>query len=401
MRIESADVVVCNPGRNFVTLILRTSDGVVGIGDATLNGRELAVASYLKDHVVPMLIGRDASRIEDTWQYLYRGVYWRRGPITMAAIAAVDMALWDIKGKSAGMPVHELLGGRSRETIRAYGHAHGRDVEELIDSVHARRAQGFDAVRVQVGVPGMGNGYGVAEGRYEPARLGGVPSEEVWDTGRYLRYLPTVFERLRGEFGDELDLLHDVHHRLTPIQAAQLGRALEQYRPFWLEDMTTAENQESFRLIREHTTVPLATGETFNSIVDYLTLVPEQLIDYIRSAVTHAGGLTGLRRILDFGAVYQIKSAIHGPTDISPIGMAAAIHLDTVHHAFGIQEYMQHDAIVSEVFRADFAFADGCFRPGAGAGLGVTFDEEAAARFPYAAASLPVNRLLDGTVHDW
>ena len=405
MKIQSAEVVVCSPGRNFVTLVVRTDDGLVGVGDATVNGRELSVASYLTDHVVPTLIGRDAHAVEDTWQYLYRGAYWRRGPITMAAIAAVDVALWDLKAQAAGLPLYQLLGGRSRTYIRAYGHAHGRDISELNDSVHARIDEGFSAVRVQVGIPGLGDGYGVAlppgEARYEPAQAGALPLEEIWDTGRYLRHMPGVFESLRNTFGADLDLLHDVHHRLTPIEAARLGRDVEPFHPFWLEDVTPAENQESFRVVRRHTTVPLATGETFNSVVDYLQLVPEQLIDYARSAVTHAGGVTGLRKILSFAALYQIKSAIHGPTDISPIGLAAALHIDVSHHEFGIQEYMQYSEPVSEVFDVGYSFAGGAFQPGERLGHGVHFDVAAARRHPYRRAYLPVNRLIDGTLHDW
>ena len=402
MKIDNVEVVVCSPGRNFVTLVVTTDDGLVGIGDATVNGRELAVASYLRDHVAPTLIGRDAHAIEDTWQYLYRGAYWRRGPITMAAIAAVDVALWDLKAQAAGLPLYQLLGGRSRTSVQAYGHAQGASLDALVDSVQSLLDQGFRAVRVQVATPGFGAGYGVAAASaYEPASAGARPTEETWEAGAYLRHMPTVFERVRTEFGPELAILHDVHHRLTPIQAARLGKSLEQYDPFWLEDVTPAENQEAFRLVRQHTTVPLATGEIFNSVVDYLTLFSEQLIDYARSAVTHAGGITGLRRILDLAAVHQIKSAIHGPTDISPIGLAAALHLDTAIHNFGIQEYMQHVEQTAEVFDVGYSFADGAFQPGERAGLGVRFDRDAAKRYEYQRAYLPVNRLVDGTLHDW
>lgn len=402
MKIDNVEVVVCSPGRNFVTLVVTTDDGLVGVGDATVNGRELAVASYLRDHVAPTLIGRDAHAIEDTWQYLYRGAYWRRGPITMAAIAAVDVALWDLKAQAAGLPLYQLLGGRSRTSVQAYGHAQGGSLDALVDSVHSLLDQGFRAVRVQVATPGLGAGYGVAAASaYEPASAGARPAEERWEAGPYLRHMPTVFERVRTEFGPELAILHDVHHRLTPIQAARLGKSLEQYDPFWLEDVTPAENQEALRRVRQHTTVPLATGEIFNSVVDYLTLFSEQLIDYARSAVTHAGGITGLRRILDLAAVHQIKSAIHGPTDISPIGLAAALHLDTAIHNFGIQEYMQHVEQTAEVFDVGYSFAHGAFQPGERAGLGVRFDRDAAKRYEYQRAYLPVNRLADGTLHDW
>ncbi len=406
--IRTAEVLVTSPGRNFVTLRVVTEDGVVGLGDATLNGRELAVASYLTDHVVPLLVGRDAHAIEDTWQFLYRSAYWRRGPVTMSAIAAVDMALWDIKARLAGMPLYQLLGGASRTGIMAYGHASGRDVPELLDSIRAQLAEGFRSIRVQTSVPGIDKVYGVAaqpstSGRYdyEPAQRAPLPAEEDWDSAAYLRHIPTVFEAVRSEFGPALPLLHDAHHRLTPIQAARLGKALEPYDLFWLEDCTPAEHQDALRLVRAHTTTPLAIGEVFNTVWDYQTLVREQLIDYVRSSVTHAGGITPLRRILDFAAQYQIKSGLHGPTDVSPVGMAAALHLDLAIHNFGIQEYMQHSAPTKSVFRTSYRWEGGYLHPGEQAGLGVEYDDEAASRFPYQAAYLPFNRLKDGTVHDW
>jgi len=408
MRIESVEVLVTSPGRNFVTLKLRTSDGVVGLGDATLNGRELAVASYLRDHVAALLLGREADNIEDTWQYLYRGPYWRRGPVTMAAISAVDMALWDIKGKVAGLPVYQLLGGRSRRGALAYGHASGTTVQTLSTSIHNLLDDGFKAIRVQTGVPGLAKVYGVGHDQvagqkydYEPAGRTTVPVEEDWDTAAYLRHIPGVFEAVRNEFGEVLPLLHDAHHRLTPNQGAQLGRALEPYSLFWLEDCTPAENQEGLRRVRSQTTTPLAIGEVLNSIFDYQTLITEQLIDYVRSSATHAGGITGLRKIMDFAAIYQIKSGIHGPTDVSPVGMAAALHLDIAIHNFGIQELMPHNERTLEVFQTSYTFADGMLNPGESPGLGVELDESAAAAFEYTPAYLPVNRLLDGTMHDW
>ncbi|AYY13452.1 D-galactonate dehydratase family protein [Actinobacteria bacterium YIM 96077] len=408
MKIAHADVLVTSPGRNFVTLRITTDDGVTGLGDATLNGRELAVVSYLRDHVAPLLVGRDAHQIEDTWQYLYRGAYWRRGPVTMTAIAAVDVALWDIKAKVAGLPLYQLLGGASRTGALAYGHASGFDLEALFDSIREHLALGYRAVRIQTGVPGLDQVYGVATSTgigqrydYEPAQPRAYPSEEEWDTRAYLRHLPSVFEAVRNEFGPELPLLHDGHHRMTPIQAAQLGKALEPYDLFWLEDCTPAENPEALRPVRQHTTTPLAIGEIFNSVVDYRTLIGEQLIDYVRSAITHAGGITAMRRLLDFAAQYQIKSGMHGPTDVSPVGMAAALHLDLAIHNFGIQEYMRHSPATLEVFRTSYTFSGGLLHPGNNPGIGVDYDEDAAARFPYEPAYLPVSRLTDGTVHDW
>jgi mannonate dehydratase len=416
LKIEKADVIVTSPDRNFVTLRLETDDGLVGLGDGTLNGRELAVVSYLRDHVVPLLIGRDASGIEETWQFLYRGAYWRRGPVTMAAIAAVDVALWDIKSKAAGMPLYQLLGGASRTGLLAYGHASGAEVPELIESVQRHLDEGYRAIRIQSGVPGLPSVYGVASSAnartgslagtdarydYEPARRADLPVQETWDTSAYLRHLPSVFEAVRAEFGTGLPLLHDAHHRLTPIQAARLGKSLEPYDLFWLEDCTPAENQEALRLVRQHTTTPLAIGEVFNTIWDYQAIIREQLIDYVRSAVTHTGGVTHLRKVLDYAALYQIKSGMHGPTDISPVGMAAALHLGLAIHNFGIQEYMQHGERTNQVFRQSYTFENGLLHPGENPGIGVDLDLDESGKYPYQRAYLPYNRLSDGTIHDW
>ncbi|WP_456847049.1 D-mannonate dehydratase ManD [Cellulomonas sp. P5_C6] len=408
MKIVAADVVVTSPNRNFVTLKITTDDGLTGLGDATLNGRELSVVSYLRDHVVPLLIGRDPHRIEDTWQFLYRSAYWRRGPVTMAAIGAVDMALWDIKGKAAGMPVYQLLGGASRNGLMAYGHASGTDLPELFDSIREHQAQGYRSIRVQSGVPGLKAIYGIAaqstgEERYdhEPAQRGAYPAEEDWDTRAYLRHLPTVFEAVRNEFGPEVPLLHDGHHRMTPIQAAKLGKSLEPYDLFWLEDCTPAENQESLRLVRQHTTTPLAIGEIFNTVWDFQGLIKEQLIDYVRAASTHFGGISPLKKVMDYAAQYQVKSGFHGPTDISPVGLAAQMHVGLAIHNFGIQEYMKHGARTDEVFRQSFTFTDGYLHPGDQPGLGVELDLDEAGKYPYETAYLPYNRLADGTVHDW
>jgi mannonate dehydratase len=402
MRIVDAKVIVCCPGRNFVTLKLVTEDGVYGLGDATLNGRELAVASYLSDHLVPLLIGRDARRIEDTWQYLYKGAYWRRGPVTMAAIAAVDTALWDIAGKTLNVPVYQLLGGASRDRVLVYAHANGRTLDDTVAAVAAHQKLGYKAIRAQCGVPGLEHAYGIAKGdaAYEPAEKG-KPLETVWSTEAYLSFVPSVFERLRREFGSELHLLHDVHHRLTPIEAGRLGQALEPHRLFWMEDPVPAELQESFRLIRQHTTTPIAVGEVFNSIFDCHLLIEEQLIDYIRTTVTHAGGISHLRKIAALAELHHVRTGSHGATDLSPVCMAAALHFDLSVHNFGIQEHMPHAAVTDTVFPHAYAYQDGYMHPGDAPGLGVDLEEALAATFPYEPAYLPVARKLDGSMHSW
>jgi mannonate dehydratase len=403
MKIVGARVIVCSPGRNFVTLKIETDQGLTGIGDATLNGRELAVAAYLQEHVVPCLIGRDAHQIEDIWQYLYRGAYWRRGPVTMTSIAAVDTALWDIKAKAANLPLYQLLGGKCRSGVMVYGHANGSDIEHTVDEVLRYAAEGYQAIRAQSGVPGLKKVYGVGRGTtfYEPADAD-LPSEHDWSTDKYLRHAPKLFERIREKLGFDHHLLHDVHHRLTPIEAARLGKSLEPYALFWMEDPTPAENQEAFKLIRQHTTTPIAVGEIFNSIWDCKDLIENQLIDYIRATVVHAGGITHLRRIADLAALYQVRTGCHGATDLSPVCMGAALHFDLSVPNFGIQEYMRHTPETDAVFPHAYTFEQGMLYPGDVAGHGVEIDETLAAKYPYKRAYLPVNRLQrDGAMWDW
>jgi mannonate dehydratase len=401
-QIVAARVIVTCPGRNFVTLKVETRSGIYGLGDATLNGRELAVACYLQEHVVPTLIGRDAGRIEDVWQFLYRGAYWRRGPVTMTAIAAVDVALWDILAKLAGLPLYQILGGRSRDGALVYGHANGRTLEETSAEVGRFIELGYLAVRAQTGVPGLHKTYGIssAKNSYEPAESV-LPTETVWSTPQYLRTVPELFERLRKDHGPQVELLHDAHHRLMPIEAARLARDLEPYRLFWLEDATPAENQESFELIRRHSVTPLAVGEVFNSIWDCKHLIEARLIDFIRTTIVHAGGITHVRRIADFAALHAVRTGFHGATDLSPVCMGTALHFDAWVPNFGIQEYMHHSEETLAVFPNDYTFRAGRLFCGESPGHGVSIDEKLAARYPYSPKQLPIARLQDGTMWDW
>lgn len=402
MKITDAKVFVTSPGRNFITLKIDTDEGVYGLGDGTVNGRELAVVSYLEDHVIPCLIGRDPQQIEDIWQYLYRGVYWRRGPITMAAIGAVDMALWDIKGKILNTPVYNLLGGKSREAVMVYGHANGVEIAETVQEAGRYLEMGYQAIRVQTGVPGLEEVYGISKDKlfYEPAKKG-LPPEYRWSTEKYLAHIPKLFRELRDTYGSDPHLLHDCHHRLTPIEAARLGKELEPYHLFWLEDTVPAELQEGFRIIRQHTTTPLAVGEVFNTVWDAHLLITEQLIDYLRMAVVHGGGITPMKKIAAMAEIYHVKTGCHGATDLSPITMAAALHFDIAINNFGIQEYMRHTPETDEVFPHAYTFNKGYLYPGDAPGLGIDFNEKLAAKYPYERAYLPVNRKLDATLFNW
>jgi len=405
LKIKQIKVFICSPGRNFVTVKVITDSGLYGFGDATVNGREMAVVTYLEEHLVPCLIGRSAHDIEDIWQYLYKGVYWRKGAINMAAIAPNDMALWDIKGKVAGLPVYQLLGGRSRRGVTLYAHANGETIETTLDMAEEHIKQGFKAIRLQSAVPGLNVTYGVLGDKKDYYELQGnrpLPPEEDWSTHKYFNMVEDLFRQARERFGNDVQLLHDVHSRLTPIESARLGKLLEKYNLLFLEDASMAENQDNYKVIRQHTTIPLAIGETYNTIWDCKDLIQNQLIDYIRVAATHAGGITALRRITDFASVYNVKTAPHGAPDLSPICFAAHMHLNTWAPNFGIQEFVGlGNEQIRQVFQQDIQIKDGMAHLSDAPGLGIEFDESAAKEYPYRRSYLPVSRLEDGTVWNW
>jgi len=405
MKISNIKIFVSCPGRNFVTVKIETDKGVYGLGDATVNGRELAVVAYLEEHIKPCLLGKDAHQIEDIWHYLYKGAYWRGGPITMAAIAAIDMALWDIKGKVAGLPVYQLLGGKSRQKIKVYAHANGETIEETLDNLGQLIKQGFKAVRLQCAIPKIKGTYGTLAGKknyYELQSNRPLPPEQPWNTTKYLNFIPALFQKAREQYGNEIELLHDVHSRLTPIEAARLGKELEAYNLLFLEDSVTAENQQGFQLVRQHTTIPLAVGEIFNTIWNAKELIENQWIDYIRIAATHGGGITPMRKMADFAALYHVRTAPHGPPDLSPICHAAHAHLNIWANNFGIQEFIGFGgAALNEVFKHPLSLQEGHLLITDKPGLGVDFDEKAAEKYKYKRSYLPVTRLEDGTLWDW
>ncbi len=411
MKITSAEVFIGGPGKNYVTLKIMTDQGVYGLGDASLNTRETLPAAYLTDYLIPCLIGKDPRNSEDIWQYFYKGAYFRRGPVAMAAIGAIDMALWDIKGKIAGLPVYQLLGGKSRDGALVYAHATGTDVEDLLDTIAHYQSEGYKAVRVQCAVPGMptakGNiGYGVAgegdDSKHFITDFRGLPKEEIWDSEKYLQFMPSVFEKIRDRFGPDLKVLHDVHHRLRPREAAAFGREVEKYNLFWLEDPTPADDQLALKLIRQHTSVPIAIGEVFNSIWDCKQMIENEWIDFIRVAVTYAGGITHVRRIVELAALHHVRTGFHGAPSHSPISMAAQAHINAWAPNFGIQEYLvlgtpECDAL----FPSEHKLEAGLFQVSDAPGLGVDFDETEAKRYSYERGYHPIVRLEDGTIWDY
>jgi mannonate dehydratase len=324
------------------------------------------------------------------------------GPSKLPALGSgIGNALRNFR-KAVNQPVYRLLGGASRDAVLVYGHANGSSIDDTVDAVGQYAKMGYRAIRAQSAIPGVLHAYGVGRGTmyYEPAQKG-QPLESVWSTEQYLDFVPQLFDRLRREFGFELHLLHDVHHRLTPIEAARLGKSLEPYRLFWLEDPVPAEQQAAFRTIRQHTTTPIAVGEVFNTIYDCSQLIEEELIDYIRMTVVHGGGLSHLRKIAALAELHHVRTGSHGATDLSPVAMAAALHFDLSVHNFGIQEYMRHTDETDSVFPHAYSFQSGTMHPGDAPGLGVDIDETLASAHPYERAYLPVNRRTDGTVHSW
>ena len=407
MKITGAEVFVGGPGKNYVTLKIMTDEGIYGLGDASLNCRETLPAKYLQDYLIPCLIGMDPRNSEDIWQYFYRGAYFRRGPISMAAIGAIDMALWDIKGKIAGLPVYQLLGGKSRDAALVYAHATGANLDDLLESIARYQSLGYRAVRVQCGIPGMpAGGYGIAaKGNNQDqfiTQFGELPDTEIWDTEKYLRYMPIVLEKIREQFGDDLKVLHDVHHRLTPREAAAFGKEVEKYNLFWMEDPTPADDQSALKLIRQHTTTPIAIGEVFNSISDCKQLIEEELIDFIRVSVTYAGGITHVRRIVELAGLHNVRTGFHGAPSHSPLSMAAQGHMNLWAPNFGIQEYLVlGTAECDALFPSDHCYENGKFHITDAPGLGVDFDEKEAKRYSYKRVYHPVVRLEDGTMWNY
>lgn len=405
MKIREINVLISCPGRNFVTLKVVTDEGIYGLGDATVNGREKAVVAYLEEHVIPCLINKDPHQIEDIWQYLYKGAYWRKGPITMAAIAAVDMALWDIKGKVADLPVYQLLGGKSRKGVTVYGHANGETIDETLDNLGKFIEQGYKAVRLQCAVPGLAGTYGTLEGKKDYFELQGnrpLPPEQPWSTHKYMNFIPELFKQARERFGYDVQLVHDVHSRLTPIEAAQLGKLLEPYNLLFLEDSSPADNQEGYKVIRNHTTIPLAIGEIFNTVWDAKDLIANQSIDYLRTAITHGGGITPMVKMANFADMYNVRMAPHGAPDLSPICHAAHAHFNLWAPNFGIQEFIGFGTEkLNSVFSHSLTFDKGLLYLQDKPGLGVDYNEEEAAKHPYKRSYLPVSRLEDGTLWHW
>ncbi len=400
-RIKDISVIECQPDGVRLTVVKITTDqdGLYGYGCATFTQRADLVRPAVEKYLKPLLLNKTTDRIEDIWQSCYDSSYWRNGPVLNNAISGVDQALWDIKGRQAGMPVYQLAGGKCREAVDAYGHASGADFQDVVASAKQYIAQGFRNVRVQVGLPGMA-GYGTAhKGDSHLKALHDQPMfEPAYDMRRSLKLL----EVCRQELGDEIELLHDMHERLTPNEAVQFCKEAEQYRMFFLEDPLSPEDLGYFQQIRQNCATPIAMGELFNSPHEWRPLIEGRLIDYIRVHVSQAGGFSPARKIAILAEQFGVKTAWHGPGDVSPVGHMANITLDLVSYNFGIQEYSPFNERTQAIFHGCPEMKDGYLWVNEKPGWGIEIDEKEAAKSPFTESRLNGGwgeiRLRDGTV---
>ncbi|MEM7365327.1 MAG: enolase C-terminal domain-like protein [Pseudomonadota bacterium] len=391
--ISDVQIILTQPGNSRLAIVkvVTSEPGLYGLGCATFTQRIHAVAAALERHLKPFLIGRDVSRIEEIWQMAMVHGYWRNGPVLNNAISGVDQALWDIKGKQAGLPVYDLLGGQCREAAHVYVHADGGAKEQVSERVQGFLEEGYRYVRVQMG------GYGGAgDAMVKPE---GAPPGAYFDPRSYAHNMLEMIEYVRSTVGDRAELLHDVHERLAPIDAVQFTKDVEQFRLFFLEDVLAPEDLAWFHRIREQSSTPLAMGELFNHPLEWRTVIEDRLIDFIRMHISQMGGITPARKAADMAHAYGIRTAWHGPGDTSPVGHAANLHLDLWAPNFGIQEWYRPSELEYEMFPGLPTIRDGYLYGNDAPGLGIDIDEDLAAAHPVqdVVETWTQTRLPDGT----
>ena len=406
LKITDIKTILTAPNqiRLVIVKVMTSEPGLYGLGCATFTQRAYAVQTAIEQYLKSFLVGRNPDEIEDIWQSSYVSSYWRNGPVLFNAMSGVDMALWDIKGKRAQMPVYQLLGGKCRFAADVYFHASGRDFQEVEDEARQAMENGDRHIRVQVEVPNLatyGTDRDVSARRAEG--VGPTQPGDVWDSAPYVRMLPKLFEHLRHKLGDEIELLHDVHERVTPSQAINLCKELEKYRLFFLEDPLPPEENDHFRLLRQQSSIPLAMGELFNTQHEYVPLIVNRLIDFIRIHISQIGGLSMARKVAALAEFFGVRTAWHGPGDCSPVGHAAGLALELASYNFGIHEGYVFPKETREVFPGCPEVKNGYLYATEAPGLGLEVDEKLAARFPYPAGDTfdhtwGTTRRRDGTV---
>jgi mannonate dehydratase len=402
-KIKDISVIECAPAGVRLTVVKITTDqdGLYGYGCATFTQRADLVKPAVERYLKPFLMGKTTDRIEDIWQSCYDSSYWKNGPVLNNALSGIDQALWDIKGRQAGMPVYQLAGGKCREAVDTYTHADGADYQATVENAKRFMAQGFRNVRVQVGVPGMA-GYGSARGGDNTIKA--LHDKPVFEPAVYIRRALKLFEVCRKELGEEVELLHDVHERVSPNQAVQFAKDAEKFKLFFMEDPLSPEDIAYFRQIRQNCATPLAMGELFNSPHEWQPLISERLIDYIRVHVSQAGGFTPARKLAILAENFGVKTAWHGPGDVSPVGHMANVTLDLVSYNFGIQEYSPFNQRTQEIFSDCPVMKNGYLWVSEKPGWGIEVNEKEAAKSPFTPGRNNLNggwgeiRRLDGTV---
>ncbi|HMG91167.1 MAG TPA: enolase C-terminal domain-like protein [Chryseolinea sp.] len=398
VKIKSVKAIATAPqGSNLIVVKVETTEpGLYGLGCATFTQRAVAVVTAINSYLNDFCVGRDVDNIEDMWNAVYVSSYWRNGPVLNNAISGLDEALWDIKGKRANMPVYQLLGGKSRFAIPCYTHANGKTPEEVADDVQRIMERGFSYIRIQQG------GYGAVGSvndipDFKAAGFGGE-TDSYMNERAYLKSVPKMFELVRKRCGDEIELLHDIHERVQPMDAINMIKQLDQYRPFFIEDPFSPENMEWFKQLRASTTVPIAMGELFNNINEFKMPMVNQWFDYIRVHVSQIGGITPAMKIARLGEWFNIKTAWHGPGDVSPVGHSAHAHIDLAVWNFGIQEAVSFNDKMLEVFSGCPTMNKGYMSVNEVPGLGVDINEKEAAKYPIGTKSNWQVRKKDGTL---
>jgi mannonate dehydratase len=401
-RIKDISIIECQPAGVRLTVVKITTDqdGLYGYGCATFTQRADLVKPAVEKYLKPFLLNKTTDRIEDIWQSCYDSSYWKNGPVLNNALSGIDQALWDIKGRQAGMPVYQLAGGKCREAADTYIHVDGSEFQEVVENAKRYMNQGFRNVRVQVGVPGMA-GYGA---RRSGASVKALHDKPVFESAYYMRRALKLLEICRQELGEEVGLLHDMHERLLPNEAVQFCKDAEKFKMFFLEDPLSPEDLGYFRQIRQNCATPIAMGELFNSPHEWQPLIGERLIDYIRVHVSQTGGFTPARKIAILAEQYGVRTAWHAPGDVSPVGHMANVTLDVVSYNFGIQEYTAFNERTQEIFHGCPEMKDGYLWVSEQPGWGIEIDEKAAAKAPFTSGPDNLNggwgeiRRRDGTV---
>lgn len=409
LKITNVKAIATQPHSiELIVVKVETSEpGLYGLGCATFRQRAHAVVTAIDKSLNDLCVGRDVDNIEDMWQSVYQSSYWRNGPVLNNALSGLDQALWDIKGKRANMPVYQLLGGKCRFGVDCYAHASGTSPDEVAQSVQGFMDQGFRHVRIQMGgygatqlLGGYGDNLTAVEPDFKKAGFGNA-DDNYMDPVVYAKSVVDIFDKTREVCGEKVELLHDIHERIQPMEAINLIKKLEPYRPFFIEDPFSPENNRYFKLLRQHTTVPIAMGELFNSPHEWIDPMKDQMFDFIRIHISQIGGITPAMKVARLGEAFNIRTAWHGPGDVSPVGHSANAHIDFAVWNFGIQESVNFSDRIREIFPGAPYVENGYMFVNEVPGLGVDINEELAAKFPLQEVQLnnwTQLRKNDGTV---